>query len=148
MFYRNVTVRPQIFVRQYFCDFQYCISCHENIRLKNLFMMTLYKYFKPTKPSPRSQVWLSKHHLPSLSAAISLPFAVWLLIVPSTFSMLRANNFCNLSSKSLFLLKISRHCMSIPPCTKSTERYHLSSVTWHEIAPPFLKTGSRLHLFS
>ena len=63
------------------------------------------------------------------------------------FSMLRANNFCNLSSKSLFLqLKISKHSISSPPCTKSTECYRLSSVNWHEIAPSFLKKRKQLAL--
>ena len=41
----------------------------------------------------------------SLSTAISLSFAVSFLTVYSTFSMLRANNFCNLSSKFLLTAK-------------------------------------------
>ena len=65
------TMWLQISVRQYFWEFQYCITYHENIRLKNLFMMTgLYKYFKPTKPSSGSQ-------LPEPDGQLSM-------IVPST----------------------------------------------------------------
>ena len=102
-------------MRQYFHEFWYCISCHENIQLENLFMMTLYRYFKPTKPSSRSQVWLSKCYLP--------------FHYPQLFP-------CPLPSGSL-------PSLLSPPCTKSTERYRLSSVTWHKIAPLFLKTGAR-----
>ena len=58
------TVWLQISVRQYFHEFRYWITCHENIWLENLFMMTgLYKYFKPTKPSSGSQLPEPDGHL-------------------------------------------------------------------------------------
>ena len=66
-------------MRQYFREFRYCTTCHENIRLENLFAMSLYKYFKAipvNKPASGSS-------LPSPDGHLSLT-------VPST-SIVAAN---------------------------------------------------------